>query len=104
DRHSAATSVGISPAARCGISRGRPSSSPKDPDPTWNGYSTAHWEGDTLVVQTEGFRDSLWIDTWGIDARRCPGKMGSFLSPRLRTSRIRGLSHPCGAKRRTRTF
>jgi hypothetical protein len=31
----------------------------------WNGYSTAHWEGDTLVVQTEGFRDDLWIDTWG---------------------------------------
>jgi hypothetical protein len=42
---------------------GRPQ--PKEPNPTWNGYSTAHWEGDTLVVQTEGFRDSLWIDTWG---------------------------------------
>jgi hypothetical protein len=40
-------------------------SQPKDPNPTWNGYSTAHWEGDTLVVQTEGFRDDLWIDTWG---------------------------------------
>ena len=38
---------------------------PKDPNPTWNGYSAAHWEGDTLVVQTEGFRDNLWIDTWG---------------------------------------
>jgi hypothetical protein len=42
---------------------GRPQ--PKDPNPAWNGYSTAHWEGDTLVVQTEGFRDDLWIDTWG---------------------------------------
>jgi hypothetical protein len=42
---------------------GRPQ--PKDPTPTWNGYSTARWEGDTLVVQTEGFRDDLWIDTWG---------------------------------------
>jgi hypothetical protein len=42
---------------------GRPQ--PKDPTPTWNGYSTAHWEGDALVVQTEGFRDDLWIDTWG---------------------------------------
>jgi hypothetical protein len=42
---------------------GRPQ--PKDPNPTWNGYSTAHWEGDTLVVQTEGFLDDLWIDTWG---------------------------------------
>src|SRR5215467_13360157 len=42
---------------------GRPQ--PKDPNPAWNGYSTAHWEGDTLVVQTEGFRNDLWIDTWG---------------------------------------
>ena len=50
---------------------GRPQ--PKDPNPAWNGYSTAHWEGDTLVVQTEGFREDLWIDTWGSpmsDARR----------------------------------
>ena len=29
------------------------------------GYSTARWEGDTLVVQTEGFRDDLWLDTAG---------------------------------------
>jgi hypothetical protein len=35
---------------------------PEDPTPGWNGYSTARWEGDTLVVQTIGFRDSLWID------------------------------------------
>jgi hypothetical protein len=38
---------------------------PEDPTPGWNGYSTARWEGDTLVVQTAGFRDDLWIDTWG---------------------------------------
>jgi hypothetical protein len=24
-----------------------------------------HWDGDTLVVETRGFRDDLWIDTWG---------------------------------------
>jgi meiotically up-regulated gene 157 (Mug157) protein len=23
--------------------------------PMWNGYSRAHWEGDTLVVETKGF-------------------------------------------------
>ena len=34
-------------------------------DAGWNGYSTARWEGDTLVVQTEGFRDDLWIDSGG---------------------------------------
>src|SRR5437879_259778 len=34
----------------------------KDPSPSWNGYSTGKWEGDTLVVQTNGFRDGLWAD------------------------------------------
>jgi len=42
---------------------GRPQ--PRDPNPAWNGYSTAHWEGDTLVVRTAGFRDNLWIDMHG---------------------------------------
>ena len=38
---------------------------PDDPTPAWNGYSVGHWDGDTLVVETRGFRDDLWIDTWG---------------------------------------
>ncbi len=38
---------------------------PVDPQPGWNGYSTAHWEKDTLVVQTAGFRDNLWLDILG---------------------------------------
>jgi hypothetical protein len=38
---------------------------PVDPNPFWNGYSTAAWEGDTLVVQTIGFRDGLWLDMGG---------------------------------------
>ena len=38
---------------------------PEDPNPAWNGYSVGHWEGDALVVETRGFRDNLWIDTWG---------------------------------------
>jgi hypothetical protein len=38
---------------------------PDDRNPTWNGYSTARWDGDTLVVTTAGFRDDLWIDTGG---------------------------------------
>jgi hypothetical protein len=38
---------------------------PEDPTPSWNGYSTAAWEGDTLVVRTIGFRDGLWLDTGG---------------------------------------
>ncbi len=38
---------------------------PVDPNPSWNGYSTASWEGDTLVVHTNGFRDGLWLDMAG---------------------------------------
>jgi hypothetical protein len=38
---------------------------PEDPTPGWNGYSIARWEGDTLVVQTTGFRDGLWLDMVG---------------------------------------
>jgi len=36
-----------------------------DPDPWWYGYSIGHWEGDTLVVQTTGFKDNGWIDEQG---------------------------------------
>jgi hypothetical protein len=38
---------------------------PVDPQPSWNGYSTAKWEGNTLVVTTNGFRDDLWMDMAG---------------------------------------
>ena len=38
---------------------------PVDPNPSWNGYSTATWDGDTLVVRTNGFRDGLWLDMAG---------------------------------------
>lgn len=38
---------------------------PKDPNPSWNGYSSGRWEGDTLVVQTVGLRDGMWLDATG---------------------------------------
>jgi hypothetical protein len=38
---------------------------PNDPQPSWNGYSTAHWEGDVLVSESNGFRDDLWMDMAG---------------------------------------
>jgi hypothetical protein len=38
---------------------------PVDPNPSFNGYSSGKWEGDTLVVQTAGLRDGLWLDTGG---------------------------------------
>ena len=35
---------------------------PTDPQPSWFGYSTGKWEGDTLVVETIGFNDKAWLD------------------------------------------
>ncbi len=35
---------------------------PQDPTPSWQGYSSAKWDGDTLVIDSIGFRDGLWID------------------------------------------
>jgi hypothetical protein len=35
---------------------------PDDPNPSWQGYSSATWSGDTLVVDTTGLRDDTWID------------------------------------------
>ncbi len=38
---------------------------PADPQPSWNGYSSGKWEGDTLVIDSTGFRDGLWLDILG---------------------------------------
>jgi hypothetical protein len=38
---------------------------PTDPQPSWNGYSSGKWDRDTLVVETNGFRDDLWMDMAG---------------------------------------
>ena len=36
-----------------------------DPQPWWYGYSIGRWDGDTLVVETSGFRDNGWLDVTG---------------------------------------
>jgi len=36
-----------------------------DPQPWWYGYSAGKWDGDTLVVETSGFRDGGWLDVNG---------------------------------------
>ena len=35
---------------------------PDDPAPSWQGYSSARWSGDTLVIDTIGVRNDTWID------------------------------------------
>ena len=34
----------------------------EDALPWWFGYSVGHWEGDTLVVESSGYRDDVWLD------------------------------------------
>lgn len=47
-------------------------------EPSYMGHSVGHWEGNTLVVETTGLRDALWLD-----------ESGSFISGDARiTSRI----------------
>jgi hypothetical protein len=36
-----------------------------DAEPWWFGYSGGKWDGDTLVVETIGFRDNMWLDEEG---------------------------------------
>ncbi len=38
---------------------------PADAQPWWYGYSIGHWDGDTLVIETTGFRDDVWLDIDG---------------------------------------
>ena len=38
---------------------------PADLPPSWNGVSTGHWDGDTLVIETAGFNGYTRLDTAG---------------------------------------
>lgn len=38
---------------------------PRDPQPSWMGYSAAQWEDDTLAVDTTGFNENSWLDASG---------------------------------------
>jgi len=33
--------------------------------PSFTGFSTGKWQGDTLVIETNGFKDGLWLDRSG---------------------------------------
>jgi hypothetical protein len=38
---------------------------PPEANPSWFGYSTGKWEGDTFVAETIGFNDESWFDDPG---------------------------------------
>jgi hypothetical protein len=52
---------------------------PVDPQPTANGYSSGKWDGDTLVVESNGFRDGIWLDRNG-----SPLSEGARITERIR--------------------
>jgi hypothetical protein len=52
---------------------------PDDPQPWWDGYSLGKWDGDTLVVETTGFRGDGWLDVTG-----APFTSGLKLTERFR--------------------
>jgi len=37
-----------------------------DPLPNWLGYSVGRWEGDTLVVESNGYNDKTWLHRDGL--------------------------------------
>src|ERR1051325_3894118 len=37
----------------------------KDPAPSWQGYSVGRWDGDTLVVDSNGYNDKTWLSRYG---------------------------------------
>ena len=52
---------------------------PENPNPTWNGYSSARWDGDVLVISSLGYRDDQWLD-----ARASPLTSAARVTERLR--------------------
>jgi hypothetical protein len=38
---------------------------PRNPHPSFMGYSVGRWEGDELVVESAGFKDTSWLDFGG---------------------------------------
>lgn len=47
------------------LTDGRKLPDPNSVTPWWYGYSVGHWDGATLVVETTGFRDDVWLDVEG---------------------------------------
>jgi len=52
---------------------------PKDPSPSWYGYSVGRWDGDVLVIDTIGFNDKTVLDAF-----RHPHTEALHITERLR--------------------
>jgi hypothetical protein len=57
--------------------------------PSFYGYSTGHWEGDTLVVGTAGFNDKIPLDVMGHPRSESMRFDRAIQAARLRTPGLR---------------
>ena len=63
---------------------------PDSPTPAWQGYSTAKWSGDTLIIDTIGTRDDSWIDWNGSVVTEAAKIREEMQSPGFRSPRYQG--------------
>jgi hypothetical protein len=59
-----------------------------DPEPWWYGYSIGRWDGDTLVVETTGYRDDVWLDVWGTPMTSAAKTIERFRRPNYGSMQI----------------
>ena len=60
---------------------GRPQ--PKNPQPTWMGYSIGHWDKDTFVVETIGQNGKTWLDMKGLPGTEALRITERFTRPKM---------------------
>ena len=56
---------------------------PRDPQPTWMGYSIGKWEGDTFVVETIGQNGKTWLDMRGLPGTEALRVIERFSRPTI---------------------
>jgi hypothetical protein len=56
---------------------------PKDPQPTWMGYSIGHWDKDTFVVETMGQNGKTWLDMRGLPGTEAMRVTERFSRPKI---------------------
>jgi hypothetical protein len=56
---------------------------PKNPQPTWMGYSIGRWDKDTFVVETIGQNGKTWLDMKGLPGTESLKVTERFSRPRI---------------------
>lgn len=74
-----------------------------DTIPTYMGYTSAHWEGDTLVVESNGFNEKTWFAQGGLPHTRFLHLTERFSRPNMDTLRYELTVDDAGAYTRTWT-